>query len=215
VRLFLSSFRFGSKPNLLLGLLRGGVRTALIGNALDHLSESERSVRITEEMDRLVEIGLSPTEVDLRKFFGRARELKTVLKDYDLVWSRGGNAFILRRAFRASGMDEVLITLLREDKVVYGGYSAGVDMVCTTLRGVEFVDDPNIVPSGYNREIVWDGLGILNYSIASHYKSDHPESEDIDVSIDYMVENRIPFVPLRDGEVIIIDGDKEVRLGCE
>jgi len=199
----------GSDPSDLLKLLTEGTKTALIGNALDFLDDRERLIRISEEMDRLVEVGLTPTEVDLRDFFGKPSELEETLKGYNLIWSRGGNAFVLRRAFRASGMDELLVKLLHNDQIVYGGYSAGVDMLCSTLHGVEFVDDPNLVPTGYDSEIIWDGLGILTYSVASHYKSNHHESADIDASIGFMIENRIPFVALRDGEVIVINGDHD------
>lgn len=45
---------------------------------------------------------------------------------------------------------------------------------------------------------------ILEYAFAPHYKSDHPESEDIDRAIEYMINDKIPFKTLKDGEEIII-----------
>ncbi|BDH61848.1 hypothetical protein MTP04_19780 [Lysinibacillus sp. PLM2] len=45
----------------------------------------------------------------------------------------------------------------------------------------------------------------MEYTIVPHYQSDHPESEDINNSIEYMINNKIPFIALKDGEVIIIE----------
>ena len=40
--------------------------------------------------------------------------------------------------------------------------------------------------------------------ILPHYKSDHPESEDIDKEVEYCDKNNIPYKTLRDGEVMIL-----------
>lgn len=46
---------------------------------------------------------------------------------------------------------------------------------------------------------------MLDYVIAPHYKSDHKESKDMDKVVEYMIDNKILFKALRDGEVIIIE----------
>ena len=89
------------------------------------------------------------------------------------------------------------------DDVVYGGYSAGVCIIGLTLRGVELVDDPTIVPDGYQKEIVWDGVGLVDFSFAPHYQSDHAESSAVDKMVDFYKKNAMPFRALKDGEVII------------
>jgi dipeptidase E len=211
MRLYLSSFRLGNKPEALLQLLAGRTRTALIGNAMDFLDEWKRAESIVTEVDRLKGIGLMPAEIDLREYFGEDEELKRVLAEFDLIWVRGGNAFVLLRAFKQSGADEIIKRLLAQDAVVYGGYSAGIDVLGPTLHGAELVDDPSIVPKGYSSSIIWDGLNILPYSIASHYKSSHPESADVDKSVQYLIDNKITFKALRDGEAIVIcDGQEKV-----
>jgi dipeptidase E len=209
MRLYLSSFRNGNKPEKLLELLGDGRRTALINNAQDFLPSPDRSSRRDEEIDRLKSIGLDPIEIDLRLYFGKSKGLKEKLADFDLIWVRGGNAFVLRRAFKQSGADKVVAELLAEDKIVYGGYSAGIDMLTPSLHGAELVDEPDIVPSGYHPGIIWDCLGSVSYAIAPHYKSNHPESGAIDKSIEYLIDNHTPFIALRDGEAIVINGDSE------
>jgi len=67
----------------------------------------------------------------------------------------------------------------------------------------------DVVPAGYDPELRWDGLGILPYCLLPHYKSDHPESAGIDQTLEYMVDHHLPFKALRDGEVLVKDGDRE------
>ncbi len=208
MRLYLSSFRIGNKPEELLKLLGTGRRTALILNAMDFMNAKDRADDFGREAERLKVIGLEPTEVDLREYFGKPNELKQKLSEFDLIWVRGGNAFVLRRAFKQSGADAVIPELLSEDRIVYGGYSAGIDMLTPSLHGAELVDDPHIIPEGYDTEIVWECLDLLPYSIAPHYKSDHPESAAIDKSVEYLIDNHLPFIALRDGEVIAVNGDE-------
>lgn len=141
----------------------------------------------------------------MRLHFDDLSQLKGLLESFDLIWVRGGNVFVLRRACKMSGADSILKELIQDDHVVYGGYSAGIDLLIPNLRGAELVDDPNTVPDGYDQQIVWDCLGILDYSVAPHYKSDHPESSDIDKSVEYMIDHHIPFIALRDGEAIVIN----------
>src|ERR1700743_678436 len=129
MRLYLSSFRNGNKPEELLGLLGSDRRTALIFNAQDWKTAEERATDLAAESERLQSIGLLPEEVDLRDYFGKSDELKQRLSNYGLVWVRGGNVFVLRRAFRQSGADIVIPDLLKNDAIVYGGYSAGVDIM--------------------------------------------------------------------------------------
>jgi dipeptidase E len=213
MRLYLSSFRHGNRPQELLRLLDGGRRTALLMNAVDFADPMAREALTHQEMERLHSIGLASTEIDLRHYFGRPDELREALRQFDLVWVHGGNCFVLRRAFRHSGMDEVTKQLLASDEVVYGGYSAGIDMLTPSLHGAELVDDPTIVPAGYASPIIWECLGLVPYAIAPHYKSDHPESAAVDKSVEYFIDNHIPFIALRDGEAIVVEGASQAVVG--
>jgi dipeptidase E len=213
MRLYLSSFRNGNKPDELIKLLDRGRHTALINNAVDFVDTDERFSKLGDEIERLKSIDLEPTEIDLRSYFDSPEGLKEKLAEFDLIWVRGGNAFVLRRAFRQSGADKAIAELLAEDKIVYGGYSAGIDMLTPSLHGAELVDDPDIVPDGYEPDTVWEGLNLLPYAIAPHYKSNHPESAAVDKSIEYLIDNHIPFIALRDGQAVVVDGGQEKFVG--
>lgn len=213
MRLYLSSYRLGNKPEELLRLLAGQKRTAVILNAMDFIRQEDRASSLKREFEDLKGLSLIPTELDLRNYFGKPEELKKVTSSFDLFWVRGGNAFVLRRAYRQSGFDEIVKELVINNKVVYAGYSAGIDMLTPSLHGAELVDNPNIIPAGYESPIIWDCLGVLPYAIAPHYKSNHPESAAIDKSVEYLINNHIPFIALRDGEAIVRDSDKEKIVG--
>lgn len=213
MRLYLSSFRLGNRPEELLKLLGDGRRTALILNAQDWKNPEDRAADFAGESERLQSIGLQPEEVDLRSYFGKPDKLRQRLMEYDLIWVRGGNVFILRRAFKRSGAETVIPDLLEKDVIAYGGYSAGVDIMQPHLHGIELVDNPHVVPEGYDQEVIWDCLRVISYCVAPHYKSDHPESADMDKTIEYYLNNHIPFVALRDGEAIVINGTQQRFVG--
>ncbi|MBV9249628.1 MAG: hypothetical protein JO227_10350, partial [Acetobacteraceae bacterium] len=69
--------------------------------------------------------------------------------------------------------------------------------------------DPTEVPVGYDPEIFWDGLGLLPFAIAVHYKSDHPEADSAAQEVAFCQKNDIPYRTLRDGEALIVDGDRQ------
>ena len=78
-----------------------------------------------------------------------------------------------------------------------------------SLHGLEIVDPKDDIAAGYDAPVIWEGLGILSYAIAPYYKSDHPESADIDTCVAYFEANNIPYKTLSDGEAIVINGAEE------
>lgn len=182
---------------------------AVVVNALDAKEPDARAERLQREIYALTALGLQPEELDLRQYFSKSVELKETVKGFDLVWMRGGNVFVLRKAFKQSGFDKIITELLENDQIAYGGYSAGVCVLAPSLHGIELVDPKDETAEGYETEIVWDGLGILGYAVAPHYKSDHPESDDINKCVEYFADNHILFKTLRDGEIIVVNGDNE------
>lgn len=112
-----------------------------------------------------------------------------------------------------SGFDVILKDLLVNDKIVYGGYSAGIDILQPHLHGIELVDAPDMVPDDYSSEVIWDCLGLLSYCVAPHYQSDHPESADVDKTVEFYIQNHIPFIALKDGQAIVVNGDIEKVVG--
>jgi dipeptidase E len=206
VKFYLSSYHLGDEPQRLSALGAKNSRVAVVQNALDAYTDvGRREIGWRREFADLKAIGLVAEELDLRLFFGKAVELQKYIEGFGYLWVTGGNTFVLRRAFSLSGLDSILRHKLDEDDFVYAGYSAGICVLGPTLKGIHLADDPQAMPMGYSAQILWTGLGFIPYCIAPHYRSDHFESTLIEKSVEYFIEQKIPFVALRDGEALVLD----------
>ncbi len=207
MKLYLSSFKIGNQPQKLVELMGSGRNAVVILNALDYKPES-RTKFLLSEIKMLSDLGFNTEELDLRTYFGKEKELEELLKKKDLAWINGGNTFLLRRAMKQSGFDNIITKLVKADAIVYAGFSAACCVLHKDLHGIELTDDPNVISEGYNKEIVWEGLGLVDFAMVVHYDSDHSESEMANEEVEYYKKNNIPYKTLRDGEVIVINGDK-------
>jgi dipeptidase E len=206
MKLYLSSYRLGNNSDEFAKLVSGQKRVGVIRNALDFSDEQERLKEGREqEFSDLKELGFLPEAIDLREYFGGKKNLREVVKQLDALWVVGGNTFILNSAFRESGLDKIVIEQLENETFVYAGYSAGICILTPTLEGIHLADNPETIPEGYPNKVIWEGLGLLPFCIAPHWRSNHPESEMIDKSVEYFMEHKIPFIALRDGETYITD----------
>lgn len=203
MKLYLSSFHLGNKSDRLSKMFLRNRNIAVIINAQDYLQQNERLVQVKREMNDLKSLSLNPEEIDLRNYFGKGDNLKKKMSEYGGIWIRGGNVFILRRAMKESGLDTIILAKTNDPTFVYSGFSAGICVLSPTLKGYEIVDDPYSIPVGYSKDVIWDGLHILPYMVAPHYKSDHPESKSVNKEVAYLIQHHIPYKTLQDGEVII------------
>ncbi len=206
MRLYLSSHRVGDRAGSLLALLGSGKRAAIIPNGLDAALPGVSSIQrdaVHDAHSELAALGLVAEELDLKRFFGRPDALRRHLGGFDLVWAIGGNAFVLRRAMRQSGFDDVITDLLDRDEIVYGGSSAGAVVAAPTLRGIELMDDSMAVPPGYDAAPSWEGLGLIDYSIVPHFRSPHAQSAAAERVVRHLCGLGLRYRTLRDGDAIV------------
>ena len=207
MRLYLSSFRVGSCPERLVELAGGGRRAAVIANAMDAVAADVRRQAVELEVTALSALGFAVEEVDLRHGAGG-------LAGFDVLWLRGGNAFVLRAALARSGGGDAIRRLLAEDEVVYAGYSAGPCVLAPSLRGLEAVDDPDAVPATYGGPPVWDGLAVLDHAVVPHVDSPgHAESPACTALAERYRAQGVLHVCLRDGQVLVVDGGSRTVCG--
>ena len=213
MRLFLSSYRAGTHNQELLDFLGGIRKVAFISNAKDYKSKAERDISMRENFDFWESIGVIPTEIDLRPYFHK-KGAEKLLDGFDFVWLAGGNTFLLRRSLKYSGVDQFLKEKVVANKIIYGGESAGAIMAAPTLRGSEdeaspgHEDDPNYAPSAYQKEALWDGLGLLDFVLVPHYKSP-AIAESIEGYIKYLKKHQIPFKTIEEEQALVIQGSKQ------
>ncbi|MBL8770568.1 MAG: Type 1 glutamine amidotransferase-like domain-containing protein [Phenylobacterium sp.] len=210
MRLYLASSRTGDAFPELLRMAGPGARVAVVSNAVDFIPDADRAAYARNVSDPVAEFraaGFDAYDLDLRGFFRRPQALLEELERTRLVWATGGNAFLLRRAMRQSGFDAIAPGLIWAGRLVYGGWSAGACVAAPSLRGLEIMDDPAVLADGYDPGVVWEGLGLVDAAIVPHYRSDHAEAEAAGRAAAWMAENRVPHRTLRDGDVLIQNGE--------
>lgn len=203
MKLYLSSYKIGNYENELKNWIKNnGNKIVLIPNSRDIYPDSERKANgINNDVSLLETIGFNVKVLSLKEYFGNYNKLKNDLKDYKAFWVIGGNTFALRKAYELSGFDKFLKEISNKDDYLYGGYSAGICVLAPKLQGLDLVDEP-INP--YNDEdVIYDGIGLLDYLPIPHYKSDHPESELVDKTVEFCNKNKITYKTLSDGDVFI------------
>ncbi len=207
MKLYLSSYKIGNQSKKLLDLApKNNKRLAYISNAMDVSSKvQDRETREKEDMSELKSLGFEVESLDLREYFGKSKQLEKHLSQFGAIWVCGGNTFVLRQAMFFSGLDKLICDVFKDTDMLYGGYSAGACVLAPSLDGLHLVDSPAAKPYGEEYETIWKGLALIDYLIAPHYKSDHPESADVDKEVEYCQQNDIACKPLRDGEVIILE----------
>lgn len=206
MRLFLASYRFGAHRDRLAELVGTPGRVAVIPNACDAWPAAWSSA-VTSDVRPLRALGYHPEVLDLREFIGRPAELERRLREFPLLWVRGGNTFVLRAQFARSGADLVLPRLLAEDAVVYAGYSAGACLLTPDLHGLETSDNPGEVAPTCGMDPLWDGLGIVDRRIVPHLDSPtDPDGFGNRLAADFAAGG-VPHWALTDDQVVVVDGD--------
>lgn len=204
MKYYLSSYEIGNETEKLKALVPKG-KIGYIPNARDFTgADPERRAKRNEnDMGSLRKLGLEVGMLNLQDYFGKRDELKKKLEELGAIFISGGNVFVLRQAMKLSGLDEILQEIKNTD-FLYAGYSAAGCVLAPSLKGMDLVD-PLDTPYNEQKEILWDGLGFVDFRFMPHWDSNHPESSDIDKEIAYCKENNIPYKAIRDGEVIIIE----------
>jgi dipeptidase E len=210
VRLFLSSYRAGKHDDKLRDFLGSIDKVAVITNAKDYKTTQDRRDKVEENFDYYRSIGLKPTEIDLRPLFHKPGAEK-MLAGHNFIWLAGGNVFLLRRALKYTGLDKYLYDNVRKNEIIIGGESAGAVIMGPTLKFSELEtdeDSPDHIPEGYDKEVIWEGLGFMAYVPVPHHKAlDY--GDGIDKYIEQLDKYSIPHKEMTDDQVIIINGGKE------
>jgi dipeptidase E len=205
VKLFLTSLwllpAFCEPFAELVGKPLDQIRVALIENGADD-EPGEEPKWVKKARASLTDVGVTVTQVDLRKYTGRNNnhdELKALLADHDVIWVGGGNTFYLNWILRDSGAAEIITELVNNGKV-YAGGSAGSIVAGPTVRGFEDADDASFAP-----ELVPDGMHFTDIVVVPHWgRSDYGAvMQNIN---DQLVSKGYKTQPLTDREVLLIDG---------
>lgn len=208
MKFYLSSYGFGDEVETLKNMMPKNKKIGHINNARDFVGRdaARAEERQSIEIEELNAMGFKAEALDLKDYFKDYDALEKKLTSLGGVWVSGGNTFVLHQAMKLSGFDRIMKKeLLYRKNFLYGGYSAGICVLSTSLQAIKNVDDPNNFPYEGITTTDYEGLGFLNYAILPHYDSDHYESEAISKEIQRCIDNKWVFKAIRDGEVLIFE----------
>lgn len=209
MKLYLSSYRLGNFADEFKKLIgKSDAKVLVCVNALDAIEDEGRNRVLNRELEEMRGLGFIAEELDLRKYFD-SDGLMEKMKNYEAIWISGGNVFILAKAFKQSGFDRVIDQQVKTGNLVYAGYSAAFCVLAPSLHGVELVDDKDAVAEGYEPGEIWQGMGLIDFYPIVHFRSDHHESELVEKEYEYVCKNNIKHKTFKDGDVYIIDGERE------
>jgi dipeptidase E len=209
MKLYLSSYRIGADRSALSDLVKTPGRAGIVFNALDGYADRHRI--FARESDDLCALGFECEELDLRSYFDDLEGINDRVRHLQFLWVVGGNTFVLARAVTQSRLGAALHGPMSDGRLVYGGYSAGSCVTAPDLEGIQLMDDPELVPNGYPKDIPPRTLHLVPWRIVPHWRSDHPESADAEKAADYLRRSGMDFQTLRDGEaLIVVDGEAYV-----
>lgn len=208
MKLYLSSYRVGEDRNALKRLVGRDGRAAIVFNALDGHGR-DRLQHLERERSDIASLGFECSELDLRTYFGDFEGLRARLERIDLLWVVGGNTFVLARAMGEARFAEAIALPLRENRLVYAGYSAGACIVGQDLDGCHLMDESDLIPEGYPRHASSLALGWVPWRIVPHWRSDHDEASLAASAVEHLLAAGLPFQALRDGQAFVIDDERQ------
>ena len=207
MKLYLSSYKIGDKKEELRNWVKEhDNKIALIANSRDMFPDGERKTKgIQSDVVDLASLGFEVELLDLRNYFGKPEELAKVFERIHSFYVIGGNTFVLRKAMMLSGFDELLKQYANDDNYLYSGYSAGICLLSKDMHAVAIMDEPDVNPYDDNLPPIYEGIGFINEAIIPHFESDHKETEAASLAVDYCQNNKLPYITLHDGDVIVKD----------
>jgi dipeptidase E len=133
---------------------------------------------------------------------------KALVERSPAVFVGGGNSFRLLRGLQQQGLVEILRRRV-EEGMLYMGASAGSNVAAPTIKTTN--DMPIVQP------ISFGALDLVPFQINPHYLDPDPESTHMGETreqrlAEYLEENTLPVVAIREGSWIRVEGSK-VTLG--
>jgi dipeptidase E len=153
-----------------------------------------------EGYTELMQAALRPLEVEVVSAQG-CGSLVRELERADAVFVGGGNAFRLLKTFQDSGLIEAVRTRVRGG-LPYLGASAGTNLACPTIRTTN--DMPIVQPFSLV------ALGLVPFQINPHYVEQDAAARRDERIGEFLHENDVPVVGLREGAWLDVRDDSIV-----
>lgn len=132
-----------------------------------------------------------------------AEEIRTKLKNNDIIYVTGGNTFFLLEELKRTGADKIIIEEVNAGKL-YIGESAGAIVTAANIEYAKGMDNPKKAPGLLN----FDALNLVDFYTVPHYTNFPFKKAAQKIMIQYSSE--LKLLPISNHEAIIMDDD-EIR----
>lgn len=193
MKLLLTSFLHPHIPEFI-----GGTTIAYVPDATRSFADQPF---VEVERKGLRDMGLELVELPLEKT--APEETAKILEEVDGVYVAGGETFDLLWVLRSTGNLAVLREKV-EDGLPYVGTSAGSVLAAPDIEYVRFLDDPDIAPELTD----YAGLDLTEFAVVPHVGDNPPFTLDQFAQTVRIFGDTHKLVLLRDGEALLIDGDR-------
>ncbi|HEV2592273.1 MAG TPA: dipeptidase PepE [Gaiellaceae bacterium] len=162
-----------------------------------------------EQYTRVMEEALQPLQLEVVSTHAGA-DPAAELEHADAVFVGGGNSFRLLNELQQLHLLESLRTRVRSG-MPYLAASAGTNLACPTIRTTN--DMPIVQPSSFQ------ALELVPFQINPHYLDADPASPHLGASrsqriSEFLVQNDVPVVALREGAWLRVSGSSAIVAGA-
>jgi len=163
----------------------------------------DRYAYVSQVRARLVKLGYQVTSVH------DVSNPRRTIREAEVVFIGGGNTFRLLKGLYEDNLLESIRQTVKEG-AIYVGSSAGAIVACPTLKTTK--DMPVVQPPSF------DALGLVQFQISPHYLDPDPKSTHMGETqeqriLQFLEENELPVVGLREGGLLRIEGESIVLKG--
>ena len=173
-------------------------------------SEKKKVKKVKKVKSRFYEIGFDSTKIEL---FDVMKRNPRELVDFDIIYTLGGNPFLLLDEVRKSGAGAVMSEIAYEykDKVLMG-YSAGTLLLGPNMELMNAVD--SLLGFNEMRLTELNCLELYDFLIFPHYDEFTAEVEGLAEAIrQFEEQSTFEIIRLNDNEGIMIKGGRMQIVG--
>ncbi len=118
---------------------------------------------VDNDRSRFVELGYELTDLDLTTTNTEALEAKLV--EADILHVCGGSVYYITNLIRESGLEEAIVSAIRDNQIVYTGTSAGAIIVSSNIKTFSYDEEEteHIAKIPEHK-----GLGLVDFTVVPH-----------------------------------------------